>query len=88
MFLQYFNCRHPNIKFAFEVEENNTILFLDIQTTKENNSFPNSIYHKSAFSGVFTNFESFNLLRVFRAFNLCSSFELFHQEIVKLKDIF
>ena len=56
-----------------------------------------SIYHKITFSGVFTNFESFILVSyksnliftlLFRAFKLCSSFELFHQEILNLKDIF
>ena len=52
---------------------------------------------KVTFSGVFTNFESFipisyksNLIftLLFRAFKLCSNFELFHQEILNLKDIF
>ena len=62
-----------------------------------NNSFSTSIYRKVTFSGVFMNFESFihvshksNLIftLLFRAFKLCSSFELFHQEILNLKDIF
>ena len=56
-----------------------------------------NLYHKPTFSGFFTNFESFiplsyksNLLNMllFRTFNLCSSFELFHQQIVKLKLIY
>ena len=56
-----------------------------------------SIYCKVTFSGVFTNFESFipvsyksNLIftLLFRLFKLCSNFELFHQEILNLKDIF
>ena len=62
-----------------------------------NNSFSTSIYRQVTFIGVSTNFESFipvsyksNLIftLLFRAFKLCSNFELFHQEILNLKDIF
>ena len=93
----YLNCQHPNIKFTSEIEENNSILFLDIKIKRMNNSFSTSIYRKVTFSGVFTNFESFNSLSyklnlifmlLFRACKLCSNVELFHQEILNLKDIF
>ena len=96
-FRGYLNCQHPNIKFASEIEENNSILFLDIKVSRVNNSFSTNIYRKVTFSGVFTNFESFipisynsNLIftLLFRAFKLCSNLELFHQEILDLKDIF
>ena len=59
--------------------------------------FSTNIYRKVTFSGVFTDFESFipisyklNLIfsLLFTAFKLCSNFELFHQEIPNLKDIF
>ena len=71
--------------------------FLDIKITRELNSFSTSVYRKHTFSGVFTNFDSFIPLSyktgliwslLYRAFSLCSSFELLHQEILKLKDIF
>ena len=73
--------------------------FLDIKITRELNSFSTSVYCKPTFSGVFTNFDSFIPLSyktgliwslLYRAFSLCSGFEfeLFHQEILKLKDIF
>ena len=93
----YLNCQHPNIKFTSEIEENNSILFLYIKIRRVNNSFSTNIYRKVTFSGVFTNFESFipvsyksNLIftLLFRAFKLCSNFELFHQEIINLKGIF
>ena len=96
-FRAYLNCQHPNIKFTSEIEENNSISFLDIKVSRVNNSFSTNIYRKVLFSGVFTNFESFipisyksNLIftLLFRAFKLCSNFELFHQEILNLKDIF
>ena len=91
------NCQHPNTKFTSEIEENNCMSFLDIKITRELNSFSTSVYRKPTFSGVFTNFDSFIPLSyktgliwllLYRAFSLCSSFELFHQEILKLKDIF
>ena len=96
-FRGYLNCQHPNIKFTSEIEENNSISFLDIKISRVNNSFSTSIYRKVTFSGVFINFESFiptsyksNLIftLLFRAFKLCSNFELLHQEILNLKDIF
>ena len=71
--------------------------FLDIKIIRELNSFSTSVYRKPTFSGVFTNFDSFIPLSyktgliwslLYRAFSLCSSFELLHQEILKLKDIF
>ena len=75
----YLNCQHLNIKFTSE-----------IGVRRVSNRFSTSIYRKVTFSGVFTNFESFvpvsfksNLI-----FTLCSNFELFHQEILNLKDIF
>ena len=81
------NFQHPNIKFTSEIEENNSKLFLDIKITRVRNSFSTTIYRKLTFSVVFTNFESFiplsyksNLIftLLFRAFKLCSNFELFH----------
>ena len=59
--------------------------------------FSTNIYRKVTFNGVFTNFESFILISYksnltftlsFRAFKLCSNFELFYQEILNVKDIF
>ena len=76
---------------------NNSLSFLDIKIVRENNKFTTSVYCKPTFSGVFTNFESFipNLYQsvliftlLHRAFKLCSNFELFHQEIENLKNIF
>ena len=35
----YLNCQHPNIKVTSEIEENNSISFLDIKIRRVNNSF-------------------------------------------------
>ena len=93
----YLNCQHPNIKFTTDTEENNSISFLDIKINRDNNRFLTSVYRKPTFSGVFTNFDSYIPLSyksglisslLYRAFKLCSNFEIFHQEIIFLKDIF
>ena len=55
----YPNCQHLNIKFTFEIEEKNSISFLDIKIRRVNNSFSTSMYGKVRFSGVFMNFKSF-----------------------------
>ena len=89
--------KNSNITLTSNIEMNNSLSFLDIKIVRENNIFTISVYRKLTFSGVFTNFESFipnsykyalifTLLH--RAFKLCSNFELFHQEIENLKNIF
>ena len=96
-FRLYLNCQHPNIKFTSEIEESNSISFLDIKINRDNNRFLTSVYRKPTFSGVFTNFDSYIPLSyksglisslLYRAFKLCSNFEIFHQEIIFLKDAF
>ena len=95
-FVDYMNHQHPNLKFTFEVEQNNSFSFLDVKICRENDRFTTSIYRKPTFSGVFTHFDSFiptsykhglvNTL-IFRCFKICSSYEKIHNEIVSLKDI-
>ena len=94
---KYLNRQHKNIKLTSETKNENSISFLDIKITRDNNKFMTSVYRKPTFSGVFTNFGSFipksykyNLLftLLHRAFKLCSNCERFHQDIDKLKTIF
>ena len=58
-FRNYLNKQHINIKFISEIEENNSLSFLDIKISHEHKKFVTSVYRKPTFSGVFTNFESF-----------------------------
>ena len=58
-FRNHLNRQHKNIKFTFETENENSIAFLDIKITRDNNKFMTSVYRKPTFSGLFTNFESF-----------------------------
>ena len=71
---------------------NDSIQFLDIEISRGNNKFTISVYRKPTLGRGFTNFGSFipnlQLTLLHTAFKLCSSFELFHQQINMLKTIF
>ena len=60
-FVDYMNTKHPNIRFTFEIADQNSFSFLDTKIIRntEEKAFETSIYRKSAFIGVFTNFKSF-----------------------------
>ena len=55
------NTTHPNIRFTFEIEDQNSFSFSDIKIIKntEKKAFETSFYRKSVSSGAFTNFKSF-----------------------------
>ena len=85
-FRNYLNRQHKNIKFTSEIENENSILFLDIKISRDNNKFTTSVYGKPTFSRVFANFESFipksykdNLLftLLHRAFNFAQILNFF-----------
>ena len=91
------NTKHPNTKFTFEHEHSNIFSFLDVKICREKNKLTTSVYRKSTFSGVFTNFKSFlPTVQIFglvytvlhRCCNINSSCEKFHNEINALKQIF
>ena len=58
-FLTYLNSKHPNIKFTIEIENDNSLPFLDVRIDKTTNVFQTSIYRKSTFTGLGLNFHSF-----------------------------
>ena len=61
-FRLYLTCQHSNIKFTSEIEENNSISFLDIKINRDNYRFLTSVYRKPTFNGVFINFDSYRFL--------------------------
>ena len=65
LFLDYLNSRHNNIKFTFEIEQDNKIPFLDVLITKSSSisTFSTSVYHKKTYTGLLTNFFSFTSFR-------------------------
>ena len=89
-FLEYINGIHPNIKFTIEHEENNKLPFLDVLITRENNCFSTSVFRKSTFTGLGSNFYSsrfyhFKLNSIFtllqRCYCMSSNWFNFHTEI-------
>ena len=93
----YFSSRHPNIKFTYEEEVNNTLPFLDVNVYREDDKFSSTVHRKDTFSGVYTNFRSFmpdtykrGLIStlLYRAYMISSSYQSLHVEIENLKRIF
>ena len=81
---------------CLEEEQDNKLSFLDVLLTRTTDgSIVTSIYRKPTFSGLYMKWDSFvpksykkglvNCL-VFRAWKLCSSYVLFHSEILFVKD--
>ena len=56
IFLNYQNCKHPNISFTCDKEENDILPFLDIKIKRTEKEFIInfiSIYRKPTFTGLF-----------------------------------
>ena len=96
MFLEYINCQHPSINFTTETESENSLPFFDVLVTHDGSNFSTSLYRKKTFTGLYTDFSSLapdkyknNLISVlvYRAFHICSSYQNFHNEIVRIKEI-
>ena len=90
LFLDYLNSKHPNIQFTSELEQNNSLPFLDVLINKTNNSFSSSVYRKPTFTGLSMNFNSFtpflykiNLIKtlIHRAYSICSTYFDLHKEL-------
>ena len=47
------------LKFTSEVENDNSFSFLEIKITSHSQQLKTSVYRKPAFSGVFTDYESY-----------------------------
>ena len=95
LFKDYLNSQHPNISFTCQLEDKSTLPFLDVSIDRTD-GFTTSVYRKPSFTGLFTNFDSFIPLSFKRGlvytlldryFKICSSYHLFHSEILKLKKI-
>ena len=96
-FKDYLNAKHNNINFTREIEIDGRLPFLDILIDRNNGDITTSVYRKPTFTGVYTHFHSFlpscykfGLMStiLFRYFSICSSYCLFHLEVVEFKKIF
>lgn len=92
----YLNKQHQNINFTHEEEVDSKISFLDVLVTRTNDKLITSIYRKSTFSGMYSNFKSFIPLQykhgliftlLHRAFMISYNFDIFHEEVCNLKNI-
>jgi hypothetical protein len=97
LFLNYLNSLHSNIDFTMEIENNNTLSFLDVQVQQIDGKFYTSIFRKPTFTGLGMSFFSFtpifykiNAIKtlIHRAYSLSSSYKLFSDEINFLTNFF
>ena len=58
-FQEFLNSCHINTSFSMKVERQNKFYFLDVEVIREQFKFKTTIYDKSTFSAVCSNFESF-----------------------------
>ena len=58
-FLNYINRQHDNINFTMETESTNSLSFLDVLVSRQNNEFVTSVFRKSSFSGLGISFLAF-----------------------------
>lgn len=95
-FLNALNQYHPNMKFTVEIG-NEKLSFLDTHISIENGKFESWVFRKATNTGVVLNFCAVcpdqwkkGLIQCFlhRAWTVCSSYVLLHQEIEKLKTMF
>lgn len=97
-FCNYLNKKHPNMRFTFELESDSdfSLPFLGTFVHRRGDYYQTSTYRKPTFSGLYTHFESCVPMRyktgliqilLFRAFKLCSSYELLHSEFDKIRSI-
>ena len=94
-FEKFLGSRHRNISFKKEKEKDSVNSFLDVLISKSD-IYNTSIYRKPTFSGIYLNFNSyvpltykkgFMLCLLYRAFRICSDWNLIHEEIKHLKSI-
>ena len=96
-FLAYLNSKHPNINFTCEMEQNNKLPFLDSTVTFHGNHFSTNTYRKPTYTGLGLNYLS-HIPRIYkinsiktlinRAYNICSTWSAFHEEMTFLKNFF
>ena len=96
-FESYLNSWHVNMPFTLETEQNSKISFLDVNVICEQGKFMTSVYQKPTFSTSYTHFDSFSpdtykigmiYTLVNRYLLICSSWSMFHQQLVLLRERF
>lgn len=92
---RFINSLHPNIKFTSEIEEHNSINFLDVTITRNNNKLNFSIFHipthtitiyNTSFHPFQHNLAADNSM-VHRLLSIPMSDESFNKELIIIKQI-
>lgn len=85
------------LQFTYEVEERKMISFLDVKIIRENSQLKTTVYVKPTNSGECINYRGIAPERyktgviktlLHRAFIVCSTWDLFHREVERLKQLF
>ena len=96
LFLQHLNSLHPNVKFTCAHAEEGHLPFLDVDVMVNDNDIQFAVYRKPTFTGRLLNYNflvpkvwKLNTVTsmVYRAYHLTSNWQLFHDEIIKIKNI-
>ena len=98
LLMNYMNTRHKNMRFTYETELSDCISFIGLtikhETINNLHCYSTSVYKKPTSTALFTNFNSFTALAyrlsvfrclVYRAYKLCSNWNLFHNEISMIR---
>ena len=94
-FFSFNNSRHINVKFTMETEVNKVIPFLDVLIDNCNNILNATTYHKSTYSGLLLNFDSFtspfyitSLIKclIVRPYKINNIWASFHNDVTKIKE--
>ncbi|CAF3989818.1 unnamed protein product, partial [Rotaria sordida] len=96
--LSILNEFHPSIKFTTKIEDNDKLEFLDVQVIRspEQQCFETTIYRKSTFTGLLTNWNSYVPIQykkasivsmVNRALIICSTYVSLSDELNKIRRI-
>ena len=96
--LKELNSYHPNIKFTYELEENNKITFLDVIINRISfNEIETNVYRKESNTDIYINWYSHTPLQwkigtlrnlITRAKNISSTEDLLNLELDHLKTVF
>jgi len=83
-FVAYLNTKHPNMRFTHESENDESMPFIGINVSRKNGGFDTSVYRKTTFSGLFTNYE----LRFTKPITICYTLNLIKSKLFLRKIVF
>ena len=95
-FFKFLSIQHCNIKFTFEKQKVDKLAFLDVLTSRTDQTFCTSIYHKMTSIGLYPDFVSFTrysykigLIKTLKhcTYETSSSWTSFNKEICNIKHL-